>query len=93
MSFKWEPCPDNETSSLLTGYKIYNWDTLVASVSHTVIEFTINSTVSTVSAGEQFMISISSVSVIGEGHERSLATEMWAVEVPSAITVTLANTT
>lgn len=86
--FRWDPCPDTATLALLTNYKIYDNTTLIATVSSNTLEHTYSVT----TPGQSFMISIQSVSLIGDGYKKSLQTLIWAAETPSAPTLTITNT-
>jgi hypothetical protein len=81
IKFRWKASPDVSAAALLVSYKIYSGDTVVGTVQPGVLEHTLSGSVT---AGSSYLISIQSVSEIGEGETRSLATLMWAVETPAA---------
>jgi len=58
----------------------------------TVSPQTLSYTFTTVTEGTRYLISISAVSIIGEG-AKSLDTLMWAINTPDASALTVTNTT
>jgi hypothetical protein len=71
------------------GYKIYNHDTVLATVTPDILQHTYSG----ITAASSYLISIASVSVIGESAMRSPATLIWAVETPTAPVIQVTGTT
>ena len=74
---------------MLVGYKIFDHDTEIATVTADFLEYTYTS----VSPGGSYLISIQTVSLIGESEIRSLASLIWAIETPSAPVIEVTDTT
>jgi hypothetical protein len=88
IAFRWSPSPDAATAALLIGYEIYDGRVLVASVPGHTLEYEYTDVV----AGGSYLISISSVTEIGESEASSLATLIWAVETPPAPVIQVTDT-
>lgn len=73
---------------MLTNYKIYYDNTLIDTVASTVLEYSYTG----VTAGQSYLISITSFGLIGESDIKSLATLIWAIETPSAPTISVTGT-
>jgi hypothetical protein len=88
ITFKWSASPDESAAALMTDYKIFDGETLIDTVDSDTVEYTYTS----VLAGQSYLISIQSVSLVGESEIRSLATVIWAVETPDAPVITITDT-
>lgn len=88
IKFSWIPTHDIGGASKLDNYNIYEGSTLIDTVSPSTLTYTY----STVTAGNSYLISISSVTAIGEG-PKSLAKKFWAVDTPTSPTVSVVSTT
>lgn len=73
---------------MLTNYKIYNGNTLIDTVDDKILEYSYTG----VTAGQSYLISITSYGLIGESDIKSLATLIWAVETPPAPTIAVTGT-
>jgi hypothetical protein len=89
ISFRWTESPDAAAATLLTGYKVYDSTTVIATVGRETLTYTY----SAVTGGNSYVISISAVSLIGESELRSLPTIIYAVETPPAPSLSIDNTT
>lgn len=81
------PSSDVGGAAKLESYNIYSGSTLIGNVPDDELQFTYSSVV----AGTSYRISISSVSLIGEGAQSNPLT-IWAINLPSAPTLTLTDT-
>lgn len=72
---------------MLQSYNVYSSGVLVASVPSTTLSYNLTS----VTAGSSYQISISAVSLIGEGAQ-SNPLVIWAINLPSASTLSLTDT-
>jgi hypothetical protein len=89
IQFSWTPTTDVGGASKIDAYKIYaNGNTLIDTVSPQTLSYAFK----TVTEGTSYLISISAVSIIGEG-AKSLDTLMWAINTPDASALTVTNTT
>lgn len=89
ISFRWPESPDAAAATLLTGYKVYDSTTVIASVGRETLSYSYTG----VSGGSSYLISIGAVSLIGESELRSLPTIIWAVTKPTAPTLSIDATT
>lgn len=80
ISFSWTASPDAPAAAPLTGYRIYDQEVLLDTVSPGTLSYTYAG----VTPGSGYLISVAAVSEIGEGERRSLATLIWAVDTPPA---------
>lgn len=87
VTFGWTPSSDVGGASKLDGYNIYSGQALIQTVSAQTRQFTLTS----VTAGESYKISVSAVSIIGEG-PLSNSLIIWAIDLPSAPSLILTDT-
>jgi hypothetical protein len=88
IQFSWLPTTDVGGASKIDAYKIYaNGVTLIDTVSPQTLSYSFV----TVTEGTSYSISISAVSVIGEG-AKSLDSVFWAINTPDAPVLTVTNT-
>ena len=80
IAFRWAASPDAAAAAPLTAYRLYDRAALL----DTVAPGTLSYAYSGVTAGSSYLISVAAVSEIGESERRSLATLIWAVDVPAA---------
>jgi hypothetical protein len=73
---------------MLTSYNIYSGNTLVGTVIPQILQYTLSVGIV---AGQSYQITVSAVSVIGEG-PRSNPIIIWAIDVPSSSVLTLTDT-
>lgn len=87
VTFGWVPTSDVGGATKLENYKIYDGDNLLDTVSKDTLEYTYDG----VTAGDSLSITISAVTLIGEGNKSNPLT-IWAIDVPVAPTLTLTDT-
>lgn len=89
IEFGWESSVEVGGAAKLESYNVYIGTTLVQTVSAQTLEYTHSEGLT---AGNSYKVSISAVSLIGEGPKSNPLT-MWAIDVPSAPTaLTLTQT-
>jgi len=88
IDFEWIATEEIGGAALLSNYKVYVDGVLEATVSADVLSYSLTS----VTAGNSYKITITAVTDVGEGIE-SLPATFWAVDVPTGPTFTVTGTT